>query len=133
MSLPPDFADRVYAIVLQVPKGRVITYRQAATYAGSPRWARQAGQALRALGESPDARRRRAPWQRVINSQGRVSPGGDIHRPELQRALLEAEGVEFDDSGRVDLIRFGWTPSITTAVKSPKLSSTRKSRRTRQP
>jgi methylated-DNA-protein-cysteine methyltransferase-like protein len=45
------------------------------------------------------------PWQRVINSQGKISP-----RPsaEEQRALLEAEGVEFDERGRIGLQCFGW-------------------------
>ena len=45
------------------------------------------------------------PWQRVINSQGKISP-----RPgaEKQRELLEDEGVEFSESGIVDLARFGW-------------------------
>jgi methylated-DNA-protein-cysteine methyltransferase-like protein len=50
------------------------------------------------------------PWHRVINSQGRISPrtheGGD----RLQRLLLEAEGIEFDETGRVDLSRAGWRP-----------------------
>ena len=45
------------------------------------------------------------PWQRVINSQGKVSP-----RPgaENQHRMLEEEGVEFSDSARVDFNRFGW-------------------------
>jgi methylated-DNA-protein-cysteine methyltransferase-like protein len=47
------------------------------------------------------------PWQRVINAQGKISVrkgGGSLE----QRALLEAEGVEFDDRERVDLARYGW-------------------------
>jgi hypothetical protein len=45
------------------------------------------------------------PWQRVINSQGKISlrPGGN-----QQRLLLEGEGVEFDEHDRVDLKRFRW-------------------------
>jgi methylated-DNA-protein-cysteine methyltransferase-like protein len=46
------------------------------------------------------------PWQRVINAQGKVSlarQGG-----QEQRELLEAEGVEFDERGRVDLRRYAW-------------------------
>ena len=48
------------------------------------------------------------PWQRVINAQGKVSPrraGGEV----LQRHLLEAEGVVFDERERVDLKKYGWT------------------------
>jgi len=46
------------------------------------------------------------PWQRVINSQGKISPrpGG----AEKQRQLLEQEGVEFDAKDRVDLKKYGW-------------------------
>ena len=47
------------------------------------------------------------PWQRVINSQGKIS----LRRgtgPQIQRELLEAEGIEFDERERVDLKRYGW-------------------------
>jgi methylated-DNA-protein-cysteine methyltransferase-like protein len=46
------------------------------------------------------------PWHRVINSRGTSSLSGDGR--EAQMALLAAEGVEFDDEGRVDLEAFGW-------------------------
>ena len=48
------------------------------------------------------------PWHRVINAKGEVSPrtAGDSH--ELQRHLLEAEGVAFDAKGRVELKKFAW-------------------------
>ena len=45
------------------------------------------------------------PWQRVINSQGRISLRPGV---EDQRRLLEEETVEFNESGKVDLERFGW-------------------------
>ena len=49
------------------------------------------------------------PWHRVINARGEVSPraGGSAFE-QIQRNLLEAEGVVFDARGRVDLDRFGW-------------------------
>lgn len=48
------------------------------------------------------------PWHRVVNSFGEISArsGGDSH--ELQRLLLEGEGVEFDAKGKIDLSRFRW-------------------------
>lgn len=50
------------------------------------------------------------PWHRVINAKGEVSArsAGDSH--ELQRMLLEAEGVAFDTRGRVNLKEFRWNP-----------------------
>ncbi len=79
------------------------TYGQVAELAGLPGHARQVGYALHALPAGTAV-----PWHRVINAQGEVSPrtGGDSH--ELQRMLLEAEGVAFDARGRVDLKRFRW-------------------------
>jgi methylated-DNA-protein-cysteine methyltransferase-like protein len=95
--------QRIYAVVSGIPRGRVATYGQVALAAGLPGHARQAGYALNAL--PPGAR---VPWQRVINSQGRISPRAEPGAEDLQRALLEAEGVAFDERGKVDFRRFGW-------------------------
>ena len=95
--------ERIYAAVRRVPRGVVATYGQIAELAGLDGHARQVGYALHAL-----PARSRVPWHRVINARGEVSPrtSGDSH--ELQRLLLEAEGVEFDVRGRVSLKKFGW-------------------------
>ncbi|TXD39675.1 MGMT family protein [Lujinxingia vulgaris] len=101
-----DFSQRVYWLVSRIPFGCVATYGQIAGYAGSPRAARAVGTLLRhALENVGDL-----PWQRVINARGRVSFKGDLGRAELQRALLEAEGVRFDDKGRCDLNTYRWQP-----------------------
>ena len=93
----------IWKMVSKIPRGRVATYGQIAELAGLEGHARQVGYALHNLPEGS-----RIPWHRVINAQGEVSPrtAGDSH--ELQRLLLEAEGVEFDTRGRVDLKRFRW-------------------------
>jgi methylated-DNA-protein-cysteine methyltransferase-like protein len=49
------------------------------------------------------------PWHRVINSRGTISLSPESDGHQLQRAMLESEGVVFDERGRVDLERFGWT------------------------
>lgn len=102
----PGFNRRVYAVVRQVPAGRVTTYGDVATVLGSPRVARHVGFALAALDDPA------VPWHRVINAQGRVSLKGDVARGAVQQALLEAEGVVFDAAGRVDLkrLRFVFPP-----------------------
>lgn len=94
---------RIYAVVRQIPRGRVATYGQVADLAGLDGHARQVGYALHAVPTSM-----KLPWHRVINSRGEVSArtSGDSH--ELQRHLLEAEGVEFDERGRLDLQRYRW-------------------------
>ena len=92
---------RIYEVVKRIPRGRVATYGQVATLAGLDGHARQVGYAMHACSDD-------IPWHRVINAQGEVSPRsrGDSH--ELQRMLLEAEGVTFDGRGRVDLERYRW-------------------------
>ena len=99
----------VWATVERIPRGRVATYGQIAALAGMPRHARQAGYALAAMPANM-----KIPWHRVINAQGRISlrlKHWDSGSDELQRILLEAEGVIFDSSGRVDLKRFRWVPT----------------------
>jgi methylated-DNA-protein-cysteine methyltransferase related protein len=96
------FFARVYALVRQIPRGRVATYGQVAVMLGVPRGARAVGWALRAL---PAAVAARVPWHRVVGAGGRISlrrgPG-----PDVQRRRLRAEGVRFR-GGHVDLARHG--------------------------
>ena len=104
---------RIYAIVRQIPPGRVATYGQIAAIEGSSS-ARMVGYAMAAL-PGPD---RTVPWQRVLNRTGAVSErsgGGGTCR---QRRALEAEGVLFDAAGRIDLDIFGWDgPDIDWMVR----------------
>ena len=104
-STVPKFARAVYAVVREIPRGRVVTYGQVAAFLGHPRAARAVGTALAHL---PKPLARIVPWQRVINASGRISIRGDVLRPDLQRQLLELEGVLFR-GGRVDLKRFRWS------------------------
>jgi len=100
-----DFAEKVYRLTKQIPKGQVATYGQIATYIYSPRYARAVGTALRNL---PRKRSKEVPWHRVINAAGRISARGDVERPSVQERLLRKEGVVFDESGRTNLVIFGW-------------------------
>ena len=98
----PGFRARVYDVVRAVPAGRVTTYGDVGTVLGSPRVARQVGFALAALTDET------VPWHRVINASGRISHRGDVVRAEEQKRRLEAEGVEFDANGRLDLVALRW-------------------------
>ena len=98
-----NFFERVYQVVRLVPPGRVVTYGQVATMLGAPHAARTVGWALHALPMDTDV-----PWQRVINACGRISTSCREHDAGVQRQLLEAEGVVFDERGYVDLKRFQW-------------------------
>ncbi|MGD9762960.1 MAG: MGMT family protein [Candidatus Binatia bacterium] len=100
----PSFARAVYALVRRIPRGRVVTYGQVAALLGHPRAARAVGTALARL-SGPLARA--VPWQRVINAGGGISMRGSMLRPDLQRELLEKEGVRFRRD-RTDLRRYRW-------------------------
>jgi methylated-DNA-protein-cysteine methyltransferase-like protein len=100
----PSGWQRIYDVVERIPPGRVATYGQVAAEAGLPRHARAVGYALHALPEDSDV-----PWHRVINARGEISARSDDGPHEgFQRFLLEREGVELDERGRVDLRRFRW-------------------------
>jgi len=94
--------ERIYAVVRQIPRGRVATYGQVAAIVGGCT-ARMVGYAMAAL-PYPDV-----PWQRVINRQGKVSARTSGHGSALQRQLLEAEEVEFDAADRVNFSQVGWS------------------------
>jgi methylated-DNA-protein-cysteine methyltransferase-like protein len=94
--------ERIYAVVRQIPPGQVATYGQVAAIVGGCT-ARMVGYAMAALPHSTDV-----PWQRVINRQGQISPRAAGDGTLRQRQLLEAEGIEFDQSGRVDFFEVGW-------------------------
>ncbi len=100
----------IWEVVRQIPAGRVATYGQVAVLAGLPGRARQVGYAMHALPEGNDV-----PWQRVINARGEVSPRSQLGDNEgaehYQRHLLEAEGIAFDERGRISLSRYRWEPS----------------------
>ncbi len=99
----PGFHGRVQAAVCMVPTGRVSTYGDVAGALGSPRVARQVGWALAALPSGSDV-----PWHRIVNAQGRISHRGDILRAQEQQRRLEAEGVRFGASGRLELAALRW-------------------------
>ena len=96
------FFARVYALVREIPRGRVATYGQVAVLLGVPRGARAVGWALRAL---PAAQAARVPWHRVVGAGGRISPRAGPG-PQIQRRRLRKEGVRFRGAV-VDLARHG--------------------------
>jgi methylated-DNA-protein-cysteine methyltransferase related protein len=103
--MQPSFFDRVYLVVKQIPARKVASYGQIAALLGHPQAARTVGWALNALNGS---QAEEVPWQRVINSAGRISISRADLSADIQRAMLEEEGVEFDMRGYVDWQRYGW-------------------------
>ena len=91
-----SFFTRVYEAVKQIPCGRVASYGQIATAAGNSKMARQVGWALHS-NPTPDL----VPCYRVVFKDGSLSPAFAFGGEQVQRQLLEKEGVKFDKKGRV--------------------------------
>jgi methylated-DNA-protein-cysteine methyltransferase-like protein len=96
---------KIYDIVAQIPKGKVATYGQIAALAGMPRGARVVGWAMRAVPEYLDI-----PCHRVVNKLGAMAPDYAFGGKEVQRSLLEAEGVTFKINGLINMEESLWRP-----------------------
>jgi methylated-DNA-protein-cysteine methyltransferase-like protein len=97
------YFDRVYDVVARIPRGKVATYGQIAAFLGHPRGARTVGWAMRS---APPGRH--LPCHRVVNGAGTMAPGDTFGGATAQRTRLEAEGVTFTRSGRIDLEKHLW-------------------------
>jgi len=101
--------EKIYRLVLKIPKGRVMTYGQIARLLEDRYSPRLVGWAMHSTPHDS----RNIPWHRVINSRGGISTDRVIpYAPGLQQSLLEAEGVAFDDHGHCDLGTYQWSPRI---------------------
>lgn len=100
--------ETIYSLVRQIPPGQVATYGQIADLANMPGQARLVGYALFRIAPDSDI-----PWHRVINAKGEISEspvryGSD----QIQRSLLEAEGVQFNSQGKISLRDYLWHAEI---------------------
>lgn len=109
-----DFYKRARLVCLSIPKGKVATYGQIALLCGKPRNARQVGHGLNRgkLGE--------VPAHRVVNARGILSGAASFETFDMQRLLLEKEGVEVkwtEEGWQVDMGKYGWKNTMEEAEK----------------
>lgn len=97
--------ERIYAVVQTIPKGKVAAYGEVALLAGNPRWARVVGYALH-VNPKPGV----IPCHRVVTRNGETSASFAFGGQDMQRVLLEEEGVTFLPDGRVDMEKHRWQP-----------------------
>lgn len=96
------FFESVYEVVKKIPKGKVLTYGDVARAVGAPRSARQVGWALHS-NPQPGI----IPCHRVVFGDGRLTAGFAFGGKEVQKALLKAEGVQFENDV-IDLKKYRW-------------------------
>lgn len=95
-SSDSGFFNAVYDVVRRIPKGKVTTYGAVARTAGNPRASRAVGWALHV---NPDPAH--IPCHRVVNKDGEMAKSFAFGGADEQRARLALDGVEFDETGRV--------------------------------
>jgi len=95
--------EKIYAVVMKIPSGKVATYGQIAALAGNPRWSQVVGYALH-VNPRPGV----IPCHRVVNRFGETSTAFAFGGEDMQRQMLEGEGVSFLPDGRVDMGMCGW-------------------------
>ncbi|KAK6453938.1 uncharacterized protein RJT20DRAFT_131402 [Scheffersomyces xylosifermentans] len=124
-----QFHHGVYAVVSQIPFGKVTSYGHIAYLLGKPQNSRQVGSSLKhcnAIIESlrtelqetqaddlstfPYLDYKTLPWWRVISSAGKISPRENSNGEYIQSIKLREEGVPVSDGHMVDLDEFGWFP-----------------------
>ena len=98
-----SFYKEIYELVRQIPKGKVTTYGNIAKMLGRPRSSRVVGYALHVNPEPQTI-----PCHRVVNREGRLAPGFAFGGPDVQKQLLENEGVFVNSDNCVDLEKYLW-------------------------
>jgi methylated-DNA-protein-cysteine methyltransferase-like protein len=90
--------EKVYNLVSQIPKGKVVTYGDlAAPFQLNPRYIGYI------LHHNPYPGK--VPCHRVVNTKGQISSGFAFGGPDAQKELLEAEGIYFKNNV-IDLKNF---------------------------
>jgi methylated-DNA-protein-cysteine methyltransferase-like protein len=91
------FTQKALNIIHNIPEGKVLTYGRVAALAGKPNGARQISRLLHSMSTKHDL-----PWHRIVNSKGKISLKPS-YGYELQKALLESEGIKFSKQDTIDL------------------------------
>lgn len=97
-----SFREKVYSFVKQIPRGKVVTYKQVAVKIGQPKSCRAIGAILRANPNAPYV-----PCHRVVKSNGEI--GGYFGQEKISQKilLLKKEGIKFIGK-KIDLNNYLW-------------------------
>jgi methylated-DNA-protein-cysteine methyltransferase related protein len=103
-----SFFEDVYAVVRQIPKGRVTSYGAIAAYLGTKLSARMVGWAMNAAGNAKP----KVPAQRVVNRNGMLSGRHHFSTPTMMEDLLKKDGIDVKEDTIVDFKEKFWDPAI---------------------
>ncbi len=100
------FFDKVYAVVKQIPTGKVTSYGAIAAYLGTPKSARMVGWAMNAAHNNPEI-----PAHRVVNRNGLLTGKHYFQGTNLMQQLLENEGIKVVDNQIQNFDTVFWNPN----------------------
>ena len=108
------FSKAVIKMVSKIPKGKIATYGQIAKISGNAGGSRGVAWILHAC-----SKKYKLPWQRVINSQGKISFDKTTKEYKNQKNLLLKEGIQFSEAGTVNFAKFRWSKNNAPKRKIP--------------
>jgi methylated-DNA-protein-cysteine methyltransferase related protein len=108
------FTKAVIKMVKRIPKGKVATYGQIAKISGNAGGSRGVAWILHAC-----AKKYKLPWQRVINSKGKISFDKRSKEFKLQKSLLQKEGILFDQESVLNFKKVQWSKKNAPRKKIP--------------
>lgn len=102
-----NFFEKVYAVVLQIPYGKVTTYGHIAEKLGSRGSARMVGWAMNACHSAAIA----IPAHRVVNRNGMLTGKMHFPHPDYMQQMLETEGIKVKNDKIVHFTNHLWIPN----------------------
>lgn len=102
-----DFFENVYAVVKEIPRGKVTSYGAIGVYLGTARSARMVGWAMNSCLKSDLD----IPAHRVVNRNGLLTGKAHFSSPTAMKEALEAEGVVVQDDQIVQFEKHFWDPT----------------------
>jgi methylated-DNA-protein-cysteine methyltransferase-like protein len=106
------FTKAVLKMIKKIPRGKVASYGQIAKISGNAGGSRGVAWILHAC-----SKKYKLPWQRVINSQGKISFDKFSKEYKIQKKLLEKEGIYFSETGTVNFKKFQWSKKNAPKIK----------------
>ncbi|MCE3296411.1 MAG: cysteine methyltransferase [Crocinitomicaceae bacterium] len=106
-----DFFENVYAVVREIPEGRVTSYGAIAAFLGAKRSSRMVGWAMHGAGSMPEV-----PAHRVVNRNGYLTGKGHFNDPDEMELKLKAEGIQVTDDRVVDFNVVFWDPATALSL-----------------
>jgi methylated-DNA-protein-cysteine methyltransferase related protein len=107
-----SFFQDVYAVVRQIPKGKVTSYGAIAAFLGTKLSARMVGWAMNAAGTAKP----KVPAHRVVNRNGILTGKQHFSTPTLMEELLKKDGVTVQNDTITDFKKIFWDPSIELSL-----------------